>query len=147
MLAKFRSALSKLRVRQRETTHRHTLRRTLRCESLEDRLLMTGDSWVVPSGMHGADWPRVDADTTGNVYVSGTVNTGTEVEKNVVLSSYASDGQTRWERILTSSATLVVKDMAAAHGGIYIAGNFTGTVDFDPLPTSAATLQSQAELT
>ncbi len=48
MLAKFHSAVSKLRVRQREAARRHAQRRTLRAEPLEGRLLMTGDSWVVP---------------------------------------------------------------------------------------------------
>ena len=52
MLAKFRSAVSKFRVRQREDDRRrHTLRRALRGEPLEGRLLMAGDSWVVPTGM------------------------------------------------------------------------------------------------
>ena len=55
MLAKFRSAVSKLRVRQREAARRQTQRRTLRAEPLEGRLLMTGDSWVVPTGMPCAD--------------------------------------------------------------------------------------------
>ena len=51
MLAKFRSAVSKFRVRQREVDRRHAQRRTLRAEPLEGRLLLSGDSWVVPTGI------------------------------------------------------------------------------------------------
>ena len=75
MLAKFRSAVSKLRVRQREAARRHAQRRTLRAEPLEGRLLMTGDSWVVPVDVE-TGWRHVATDNEGNVYAAVTNRTG-----------------------------------------------------------------------
>jgi len=118
MLARFRSAVSKSRLRQRELDRRQARRRTLRAEPLEGRLLLAGDSWVVP-----VDVPtgrrHVATDNDGNVYVATTE----------WLGKFDPAGQQLWTKAYQGAAAY---DLAAvAQDGVYMVGSCGVAVDFD----------------
>ena len=132
MLTKFRSAVSKSRRRQRSPDRRHALRRMLRGEPLEGRLLMTGDSWAVPMDLVGNALQRVAADGDGNVYVAGdSTEEGHTEQNNIWLSKYSAGGDLL-QRIDFGSAAEALQSIVITPDGVYVAGGFEGTAYFDP---------------
>ncbi len=115
------------------------------------KLDMNGDFvWVNSVGGTGADIykPVVSADAVGNIYFAGTFNdtldfdSGVGVENtagsavtayNLFLSKVNTDGDFEFvftnpgDNYSTANAISINND-----GSIYVAGNFNGTVDFDP---------------
>ncbi|MHB0959622.1 MAG: hypothetical protein ACYC0X_29415 [Pirellulaceae bacterium] len=149
MLAKIRSAVSKSRRRQRETDRRHALRRSLRAEPLEGRLLMTGDSWVVDTNIPlyttggGNTTIPVAAGDAGSVYVGATRREGSATEFDICLTKYSSDGKRAWMNDLRFPGYQYITDVAVADDGVYIVGGFEGSVNFDPARSAAGQFESQ----
>jgi hypothetical protein len=110
------------------------LRRQLQIETLESRqLLSVNPTWEIPIGYPS----HVATDVLGNAYV-GESDGGPGGEQ--LIAKYDPSGQQVWLAALTGAG---IGSMAVdASGSIYVAGSFSGTVDFDPSPTGTSFLTS-----
>ncbi|MFN8288145.1 MAG: T9SS type A sorting domain-containing protein [Chitinophagales bacterium] len=116
----------------------------------------TGLSYQWAGPIHGVGSDEVLASTTdaaGNVYIAGRFD-GANVDFDFgssttalsattgqlgFLAKYNSSGQVLWAFSLNSTATSVINSLVVdASGNIYIAGNYTGTADFDLSNTTSA---------
>jgi hypothetical protein len=107
-------------------------------EALEGRRLF---SFPVGIGSTGVDRAvSVAADRAGNVFVTGTYQGTVDFDPGAgtggggFVAKYASDGTFVWARgfVGTTPAKVAVDN----GGSVYFAGNFGGTVDFDPRKTA-----------
>jgi len=108
-------------------------------EPLEARRLLT-TAFPVTLGSLAADQANsVAADSANNVYVVGTLGGTTDFDPSAgtanlsaggFVAKYASDGSLVWARqFIGADPRKVSVDRV---GNVYVAGGFTGTVDFDP---------------
>jgi len=83
---------------------------------------------VEQPGAFGDDGYGLDVDAAGNVYAIGTrYNTGIDVYK------YNSSGGFVWTKSVETKTSGVSTDLVVSStGNVYVAGSFSGTVDFDP---------------
>ncbi|MHB8974465.1 MAG: NHL repeat-containing protein [Pirellulaceae bacterium] len=98
---------------------------------------MTGDSWVVPTGipnqaLNGNTQIPVAADDAGNVYLGAWRNDGSATSPDAVLTKYLPNGELDWTRDFRLPGFLGIEDVAVGHDGVYIVGSFDGTVNLDP---------------
>ncbi|MHB8890289.1 MAG: NHL repeat-containing protein [Acidobacteriaceae bacterium] len=102
---------------------------------------MAGDSWVVASGLQGSDagHREIEADMYGNIYVAATVQTDTG---RLSLAKYSPESALLWRNELVTGDGQTVWDAAVAADGVYVVGEFGGTVDFDP-HSPVGNMQSQ----
>ncbi|HVZ38134.1 MAG TPA: hypothetical protein VHI13_02575 [Candidatus Kapabacteria bacterium] len=83
-------------------------------------------------------------DPAGNVYVAASfygntayIDAGGHLDtlnatsdKNIMFARYNAAGRLLWQKTLSGSDSIHVATMAATSGGVWIGGDFTGTVDF-----------------
>ena len=144
MLAKFRSAVSKSRRRQRKLDRRRALHRSLRPEPLEGRLLLSGDSWVVPTEtpFSGSYTSEVDTDSSGNVYLATSVDGGAATGADLFLAKYLPSGVEDWSHSFPVPDNQAVWTATVGSDGFYVTGGFMGTMDFDPTEGEAVLSES-----
>ena len=132
MLTKFRSVVSKSRSVNEHWTAAAAQRRTLRAEPLEGRLLLTGDSWVVPVDVPTYNQREAATDNDGNVYVAVVLDDVSDTNMHIWLGKFGPAGQTLWTKDLRQQANFQgVHDLGVGQDGVYIVGGFNGSVDFD----------------
>jgi hypothetical protein len=133
----------------------------LRVEALETREVPAGDlahAFTI-AGLPETAVTRVAADATGNQYVTGTFTgtldldpRATEVFNvtakggtDVFVAKYSATGQLMWAKTLSGMADESAADIAFdGIGNVYVAGTFTGAVDFNPAPSVTANLTASA---
>jgi hypothetical protein len=108
-------------------------------EPLEPRRLLTTNFPVTLGSLNADQANSVAADTTNNVYVCGTLGgtadfdptSGTaNISAGGFVARYAADGTLVWARqFIGADPRKISVDRA---GNVYVAGGFSGTVDFDP---------------
>jgi len=108
-------------------------------EPLESRRLLT-TNFPITIGSAAADQANsVASDTSNNVYVCGTLGatadfdpgSGTaNISAGGYVARYAPDGTLLWARQLIGADPRKIS--ADRDGNVYVAGGFSGTVDFDP---------------
>ncbi len=101
--------------------------------AVSDEAPPSGSGWVDAWGNPGYDcgW-AVAADEDGNAYVSGNTNIGGNGQ-DAFLAKYAPDGTQSW--YVTWGGTGWDEGYGVdvdGYGNVYVAGDFQGTVDFDP---------------
>ncbi len=107
--------------------------------------------WAYNVGSTVAEYGQaVAVDPSGNVYVCGTFSgtvdfdpsattanlTGFSGSADIFLAKYSSSGAYLWAKQIGGTSTEKAYDIACDASGVWLAGNFMGTCDFDP---SAAT--------
>lgn len=105
-------------------------------------------AWTRTLGGAGQDEGRAIARTNANgILIAGTFagavdfdpgassdiqNTGSSASLGAFLTQFQSDGTYRWTRSVGGSGNPVANAVAAPATAAYLAGKFSGTVDFDP---------------
>ncbi|HEY2910216.1 MAG TPA: hypothetical protein VGI99_08215, partial [Gemmataceae bacterium] len=128
----------------------------LRLETLEPREVPADLAYALSlTGLPANAVTHVVADGAGDVYVTGTFSSKIDLDPapnaafnltprggtDVFVAKYDLDGQFLWADTLKgladeSSARIALDGI----GNVYVAGTFSGAVDFNPDPNSAATL-------
>lgn len=103
--------------------------------------------WANSAGSTNAEYGQaIASDPSGNVYVTGafigtvdfdpsiaTANlTSLSGSQDIFLAKYTSAGAFIWVKQIAGNSTEKPYDLVADASGAYLAGNFLGTVDFDP---------------
>ena len=107
------------------------------------------------SGLSPTGVTRIAADPVGNVYVAGTytgtidLDPSTTTAYNLVgkggtdvfVAKYSATGQIMWAKTLDGAANETIADVVVdGIGNVYVAGTFSGAVDFNPDPNVSSTL-------
>ncbi|HKB01841.1 MAG TPA: hypothetical protein VKD90_06455 [Gemmataceae bacterium] len=110
----------------------------LRVNHLEDRCAPAAFA-VTLGGAAPGEGKAVATDPTGNAVFAGTVSPHDGDAPAVVVSKFGPDGTPLWTKALAADApwTAVQGVASDAAGDVYVAGQFTGTGDFDPGPGTA----------
>jgi hypothetical protein len=133
----------------------------LRLETLEARDVPAADlAYALQlTGLPATAVTRVAADPVGNLYVTGTFSGTVDLDPsaagtaNVVskggtdlfVAKYGYNGQLVWARSLGGTGNDSAADVAFdGAGNVFVAGTFTGAVDFDPNPLLTTTLTAPA---
>lgn len=112
-----------------------------------------GPEWLTTIGGTNSDYIKaVQQDDNGNFYAcgtfSGTVDFNpdeTETDEYSAtgasagfITKYASDGTYQWTTVLNGTLNNWVMDLTimASTSGVYVAGAYSGDIDFDPTPSS-----------
>ncbi len=112
-----------------------------------------GPEWLTTIGGGGSDYVNaVQKDDNGNIYAcgyfSGTVDFNpdeTETDEYTAtgasagfITKYASDGTYQWTTVLNGTQHNWVMDLTimASTSGVYVAGAYSGDIDFDPTSSS-----------
>lgn len=121
----------------------------LRLEPLEAREVPATDlAYAIPlTGLPADVVTRVAADPAGNVYVTGTFSGTIDLNpdplvsesftargaSDVFVAKYGINGQLLWATTTDGAASESAGDIAIdGIGNVFVAGTFTGAVDFDP---------------
>jgi len=130
------------------------------CELLESRTLFSAPDLLALAHDLGGDGPEsiigTATDRQGNFYVAGTFTgrrdfdlspqgllrlTASRLPGDIFVAKYAPSGHPFWVRQYTGNHQPFLHKFAIDRGGnVLLAGDFAGTVDFDPSPTSHHTL-------
>lgn len=110
----------------------------LQLEPLEDRLLLSADfGFAAQLGASNLDDGKaVAADAGGNVYVTGSQLLGFGGETAFV-AKYSPAGDLLWSHFLRETTWPAISEghgIAVRAGHVYVTGNLSGEVDFDPDP-------------
>jgi hypothetical protein len=133
----------------------------LRVEALEAREVPAGDlAYALPlTGLPADVVTRVVADPVGNVYVTGTFSGTVDLDPSpteeykvtaragtdVFVAKYGYTGELVWARTLNGKANESAADIAVdGIGNVYVAGTFTGALDFNPDPQATASASAAA---
>lgn len=104
--------------------------------------------WVkTVGGISYDETNSVTTDAAGNIYKTGSIQGTVDIDPSaatlnlvaagadVVITKFSPSGNLIWAKSMGSTATDVgINIVADNYGHIYIAGDFSGTVDFDPGP-------------
>jgi hypothetical protein len=98
--------------------------------------------WAIKFGSTALDQAKgVAVDASGNVYITGSAGASFDADPGIsvfplngnYLIKMSSAGNFIWARLIGGMSTCLAVD---GSGNIYITGQFSGTVDFDPLGTT-----------
>jgi hypothetical protein len=102
-------------------------------------MMLSADSWILPTGIAPSITVPTSCDEYGNVYVGTSRD---RVDRDIWLGKYTPEGDALWTIDLEQPEAQTVSDVAASDNGVYIVGYFYGEANFDPLGSANGLLQS-----
>ena len=92
--------------------------------------------WGTTTGTYNSDWgSSIDTDANGNAFVVGlrkaenTTNTG-----GYDIRKYSANGSLVWAKYIQTNVLQNAHIAVSTSGNVFVAGNYSGSVDFDPGP-------------
>lgn len=106
--------------------------------------------WVGTMTLSGFGLPRLGVDSIGNAYIGISFDSGVDVDlgpgnttvsatggNDFLLAKYDTLGALVWYKAIQNSGLEAIQGMDVAGGHIGISGEFMGTIDVDPSPSTA----------